>query len=485
MFSSAVTVNTSSGFKSEGVYVTTNGGASWFGSDTCKGQNIQNHGGDPGVAIDKFGVFILNHIGNPSLITGVYSHYSSDMGANWSNAYTLTSQQPEDKGTTTSDNTPASPYYGRVYATWVNYVSPFPVLFSYTSNSGVNWSSPLSVNGTPPQRCSGGYVETGSDGKIYVVWAGVINISPYSEQYVGFASSTNGGNSWNVNQNIYAEGGINGILPSKSNIRVNGLPQIAVDNSGGARNGWLYIITTEKNLAPAGTDPDIILHRSSNAGLNWSAGIRVNQDAPNNGKIQYFPAMNIDSTGAINILFYDDRNTSSDSAEVFIARSQDGGNSWYERAVSEHRFKPKPIVGFASNYQGDHISMTSVGNKLYALWMDDYSGIYQVWCKIMDINTIGIRKIFNEVPDAFTLYQNYPNPFNPSTNIRFSIKDAQFVSLKVFDINGKVISTPVNQKLASGHYEVTFDSNILSSGLYFYRLTAGNYSETKKMVLVR
>ena len=90
----------------------------------------------------------------------------------------------------------------------------------------------------------------------------------------------------------------------------------------GSRNGWLYIVTTDKNITPAGSDPDIILHRSTDSGQTWSDGIRVNQDQLNNGKIQYFPAIDIDNTGAINIIYYDDRNTSSDSAEIFIFHDQ-------------------------------------------------------------------------------------------------------------------------------------------------------------------
>ena len=89
-----------------------------------------------------------------------------------------------------------------------------------------------------------------------------------------------------------------------------------MDNTGGQRDGWIYIVTGQKDLAPAGTDPDIILNRSEDGGMTWSQGIRVNQDALNNGKTQYFPAIHIDHFGAVNILYYDDRNTSNDSAGV-------------------------------------------------------------------------------------------------------------------------------------------------------------------------
>ena len=492
MFASSYTINTTNAFISEGVYVSTNGGFNWFGSDTCKGASIQNHGGDPGISIDKNGVFILTHIGKSSFAVGVYSHYSTDMGATWSAAYTLTSQQPEDKGSSSTDDDPASPFNGRTYASWVNFVSPFPVQFSYTTNSGLNWTSPLAINNPPPQRSSGGYIKTGIGGIVYDAWAGVSNVSPFTENFAGFGYSTNGGVNWSIIQNAYAMNGINGTLSSKGNIRVNGLPRFDVDKSNGIRRGWIYMITAEKNLLPAGSDPDIILHTSSNNGLNWSAGIRVNQDAMNNGKIQYCPAIDVDSTGAVNVLFYDDRNTSSDSAEVFLARSMDGGNTWNEFVVSEHRFKPKPIIGAVSSYQGDFISLVSNGNKIFAYWMDDFSGIYQIWSAIININTIGIKKISSTVADKFILFQNYPNPFNPGTTIKFSIPENGKskmgngnVLLKVYDIQGKEVAELVNEKLKAGTYEVQFSFDQLPTGIYFYRLTAEGFSETKRLTLIK
>ncbi len=487
MFASSYTINTSSAFRSEGVYVSTNGGYNWFGTDTCKGVNLQNHGGDPGVSIDKNGVFIITHIG--SIITGVYSHYSTDMGSTWSNAYTLTNLQPEDKGSSTTDDSPSSPFYGRTYASWVNFVSPFPVLVSYTTNSGVNWTSPSAINPSPPQRCSGGYIKTGSNGNVYISWSGVSSVSPFTENLAGFAVSSNGGVNWTVNQNVYAMNGINGTLLTKGNIRVNGLPRFDIDKSGGPRNGWIYMITAEKNLSPAGSDPDIILHRSTNNGLNWSAGIRVNQDALNNGKIQYCPSINVDSTGAVNVIYYDDRYTTSDSAEVVLSRSKDGGNTWTDIVISDHRFKPKPITGGAASYQGDFISLVSNGNKLYAHWMDDFSGIYQIWSTIIDLNTIGISKISSEIPSGYILEQNYPNPFNPETKIKYSVPKNSVISVKLYDVQGREIRTLSEGYHSAGVYEISFNASefgrILPSGVYFYKLLADDFTASKKMLLTK
>lgn len=484
-FASAVTINTGTGFFSEGVYVSTDGGMTWFGSDTCKGALLANHGGDPGVGITPGGKLILTHIG--SVFAGVYGHTSTDMGATWSNAVTITSQQPEDKGTMTVDDSPESPRYGNAYAAFVNYVSPYPVLCSATTDGGASWSAPRAINPSPPARCSGGSIETGRDGTLYACWSGVSGAPPFTEDFAGFASSPDGGATWSAAQNVFDMNGVNGTLPAKSNIRVNGLPQIEVDNSGGSRAGWLYIVTTERGLAPAGSDPDIILHRSSDGGAHWSAGMRVNQDEAGNGKIQYFPAMAIDSSGGVNIIFYDDRRTSADSAEVMLARSEDGGTTWNEAVVSDHRFKPKPIYGGSSNYQGDHIALACAGNALHAFWMDDRSGIYQVWSSVIDIAPGGVRGDGLSRPTASELGQNYPNPFNPSTQISYSLARGGGVSLSVFDVTGRRVALLVRGWQAAGSYVFAFDGaeHRLAGGVYYYRLEGPGFSLTRPMVFVR
>ncbi len=86
---------------------------------------------------------------------------------------------------------------------------------------------------------------------------------------------------------------------------------------------------------------------------------------------------------------------------------------------------------------------------------------------------------------TFTLNQNYPNPFNPATEIKYSIPSNSFVTLKVFNILGKEITTLVNGNKNAGAYTVNFEANNLPSGIYFYRITAGNYSAIKKMILLK
>lgn len=88
-------------------------------------------------------------------------------------------------------------------------------------------------------------------------------------------------------------------------------------------------------------------------------------------------------------------------------------------------------------------------------------------------------------PSEYYLYQNSPNPFNPSTIIKYQITEAGFVSLKIFDIIGNEVATLVNEQKQSGIHDVEFNASALPSGIYFYKLQAGNFIETKKMVLMK
>jgi len=88
-------------------------------------------------------------------------------------------------------------------------------------------------------------------------------------------------------------------------------------------------------------------------------------------------------------------------------------------------------------------------------------------------------------PTSFNLYQNYPNPFNPSTKISWQSPINSYQTLKVFDVLGNEVATIVNEYRTAGKYEAEFDATKLSSGIYYYQLNAGDFSQTRKMVLIK
>ena len=97
----------------------------------------------------------------------------------------------------------------------------------------------------------------------------------------------------------------------------------------------------------------------------------------------------------------------------------------------------------------------------------------------------GIKENNLTLPDDYSLTQNYPNPFNPSTKIKYNIGATGIVTLKIFDILGREISTLVNEEKPAGRYEVNFNANNLASGVYIYKLQAGGFIQTKKMILLK
>jgi len=481
LFSACNTLNFIPFFVSEGIFVTSNGGQSWYGNDTCTGPPIDFHGGDPGIAIDKNGTFILTRLGRSPFI-GLYSHYSTDNGVTWS-AQKVISTDDLERASVISDGDPFSPFYGRTYAAWVRFAPPFPLSFCYTDNGAQNWSTPAEVN-NPSNRSAGGDLALGPNGEVYVCWAGVTATTPFKEILVGFASSSTGGASWIVTEQAFPVNGITGVLPNKDNIRVNGLPNMDVDLTDGSRKGWTYIVTGQKNLPPAGSDPDVILNRSADGGLTWSAGIRVNQDPLNNGKEQYFPTVHVDRYGAVNVIFYDDRHTTSDSAGVTLARSTDGGDTWTEYDLSDHNFKPTPIGGLGQGYQGDNIDLTSTDSTLWPVWMDNSTGIYQIWtCPVKFSSVQAI-----EDQEAEVTFSLFPNPMKSGSRFRVQSSRSGFVTLKLYSLTGTEVLTVFQGELATGEhiFELRSDDanhgNGLVAGVYLCRLTVNGISRTIKLV---
>ncbi len=119
------------------------------------------------------------------------------------------------------------------------------------------------------------------------------------------------------------------------------------------------------------------------------------------------------------------------------------------------------------------------GKYRYRLKQSDFNGNYEYF----DLN--GIVEI--KAPTEFSLMQNYPNPFNPSTNIKYQIAENCFVTLKIYDMLGKEILTLVSENQKPGEYNITFDMNStkISSGIYFYRLAAGNFADIKRMIYIK
>jgi photosystem II stability/assembly factor-like uncharacterized protein len=112
-------------------------------------------------------------------------------------------------------------------------------------------------------------------------------------------------------------------------------------------------------------------------------------------------------------------------------------------------------------------------------------GLYGALLKTTTGGSTFIIKTSKEIPEKFSLLQNYPNPFNPTTSIKYQVESIRHIKLVVFDIQGKELETLVNEKQSPGTYEVTFDGSKYTSGVYFYKISAEDYSETRRMILIK
>jgi len=108
-----------------------------------------------------------------------------------------------------------------------------------------------------------------------------------------------------------------------------------------------------------------------------------------------------------------------------------------------------------------------------------------VWRRPLSEMVTTVQRFPDEVPAGFSLNQNYPNPFNPTTTISFSLSSTSFVSLKIFDVLGREVSTLFSEELPAGWYSRQWKAAGLPSGVYFYLMQAGSFTETKKLILLR
>jgi hypothetical protein len=192
-----------------------------------------------------------------------------------------------------------------------------------------------------------------------------------------------------------------------------------------------------------------------------------------------FWARSITSYG--NTLFL--KGVSRSENKTYIYTSTDEGNTWNPMSMANlpdvlNQASAWNLLVAGDNYLYYHI-YTGPGNQDNGLYAMAHSAVTSI-----DRN--------ENLPQGFELSQNYPNPFNPTTSIQYTIPvgtlsevEVQNVSLKVYDVLGNEVATLVNGYQSPGIYNVNFDASSLSSGLYFYKLAAGNFSQTNKMILLK
>jgi hypothetical protein len=442
-----------------GYSYSTNGGLTWSVSqllpDPAPEHATQS---DPVLMNDNNGYFYIattsREATNTRGETVVYR--STNNGMNWVKySGAATSSQFEDKEWITCDLVPGSPYFNSLYISWTRIGSG--IRFVKSTNNGLNWTAPVNVGDNGAGQ--GSNIAVGTNSYIYVVWG--------ESGGIKFDKSTNGGTNFGADYQLSSVA---------TNVK-GSFPFICVDYSSRPSRGTVYVVFADNR----GGNDDVWFQKSTNAGLNWLASpVRINDVTTGQ---QYKPAIQCDTNGNLAVIYYDER-TGTGIVNSYFAYSVDGGNTWVNQRLSDTSFS---YISQGSEVRnGEYIGVDIYNNKIIPVWCDDRTGTpnQEIYTANLSI-PVSVQNQNQYVPVEFELSQNYPNPFNPETKIEYYLPVNSNVILKLYDISGKEIRTLVNRYMAAGKHEVMLSSQELSSGVYFYALTAGDFKDTKKMILLK
>lgn len=438
----------------------TDGGLTWAVSQLLPNPNPDHDSqSDPVLACDSAGHFYISSTSRqpvPGFNREMLLYKSTDDGqtfALFSIAVPGSGEAGEDKEWIFCDPVPTNPTYNNLFISWTSFGPSRGIKFRKSSDAGLNWSSTVSVSTS--FSAQGSNICSGVNGEIYIVWR---------QSGIKFDKSTNGGTSFGTDLTISSE---------SSNLN-DSYPFICVDYSQGVRRGYVYVVFADDRN---GTD-DVWLQRSTNGGANWLANpVRVNSTIAGD---QFWPVVRCDVNGDLYVLFYDQQS----GLNSYLARSTDGGLIWTNELLSDMSFFgniPNTDVRF-----GDYIEMDVHNGRVVPVWTDDRAGgdNQEIYSAIVDYS-VGIVQNSTTAPDKYILHQNYPNPFNPSTSIKFDIPKRSFVKVGVYDAIGREVASLVNNDLLPGQYSVDWNASAFPSGVYFYRINAGQYTDIKKMILIK
>jgi hypothetical protein len=462
----------------ESYYYSEDGGYTW-----SEGYLTSTYGvwGDPVIACDTNGDFYFFHLSNPDVgnwIDRIVCQKSTDGGVSWNNGtYAgLNGIKAQDKHWTSIDRN-----NNFIYLTWTQfdlYGSTVPedsshIMFSRSEDAGETWTPAIRINKTggdcldDDHTVEGAVPVVGPNGEVYVAWAGR---KTTGDDAIIFDKSTDGGDTW-LNEDVFVTDFPGGWAYDIPGIyRCNGLPVVKCDTTGGIYNGTIYINWTDQQNGP--DDTDVWLTKSIDGGETWSEKIRVNDDEP--GKQQFFTWFDIDQTnGKLYFIFYDRRNYNDSKTDVYMAVSEDGGETFQNIKISETPFNPSSSVFF-----GDYTNICVYNNKIAPIWARADGSSMSLRTVVFD--QTGIKNDIGGFPDRV-----YPNPSSTEFYYSFKVRDESIVNIFVTDIFGNTITYLINnENIEPGKYILTFDARQyhLKPGVYFFNYHTDGTDEVRKII---
>jgi hypothetical protein len=456
-------------------YTTNDGGLTWQHGTITSSFGVN---GDPVILVDTGGNFYYFHL--VSDLSRIVCQKTSGLQAPWSEeSYTAVYDNYDiDKEWATYD-----PVTNNLYTSWTRFNTwgssnpsdSTDIFLSKSTNGGQTWGAQKLISNIGGNATGGfgsvhgSYPTTGPNGEVYVAW--------WSPAGLMFDKSTDEGETW-LSTDINITGfpvqwivGIPGIQTGVS------FPVIACDRSNGPNQGTIYVNWTDKR---SGTnDANIWIAKSTDGGNTWSLPIRVNDDGP--GKHQFFNFITIDQvTGKVYIIYYDRRNYADSRTDVYLAISENGGETFANYKISD-----TPFVPYSTLFFGHYIGVSAHNDHVFATWMRMDAGELTLWGARIDPETVG-QETRPAIP--VSLSQNAPNPFHESTFFSFKLETSGCVTLTVSDLFGIQVATLIDgERMCAGKHVCSFSPEKfnLPSGIYQYSLVTNNKTLTKKMIYAK
>ncbi len=465
-------------------YYSNDGGLTWTWNSLSSTYKVM---GDPCIISDKYGDFYYLHLSNPQdgyWLDRIVCQKSTNNGETWNNGSFMSCE-----GSKHHDKQWAAVDFSNnyIYTTWTVFDAygssssskKSNILFSKSDDNGETWSESIQINELSgdcidsDNTTEGAVPAIGLNGEIFVAWA--FNNKIY------FDRSLDKGLTW-LDNDIEAAtqpGGWDLTIPGIN--RCNGLPITCCDTSNSNHKGTIYINWTDQRN---GTDnTDVWLAKSTDGGDTWSEPTKVNNDTTQTH--QFLTWMTIDQTnGVLYFVFYDRRAYDDETTDVYMAMSQDGGETFTNFKISESPFLPTSNVFF-----GDYNNITAHNNIVRPIWTRLHYGGGEsglsIWTAIIDTDIIGL-----DVNEVFSVTEEviYPNPATHLSFYSFKLRQKATVSLKLYDSYGRIIKNIIaNKNLGAGKYieQIDLQNENLLPGVYLYVLTYNNTSKVKKLIVTK
>jgi hypothetical protein len=457
-----------SDFRQAGYGYTTDGGQTWTFPGVLEPGVFRS---DPVLDSDANGDIYYNSLTlqGDDFLCDVFR--SSAGGASWDSG---TPAQGGDKQWMTIDKT-GSVGAGHIYAAWNSFFTSCPPGFFTRSIDGSEYEDCITI----PDEPFWGTLAVGPGGALYVVGTDGNEFVVAKSSNAKFAGQS-------VTWDFSAPISLGGTVNSNTGPNPGGLlgqTWIAADptppgpGGGGAK---VYVLSS---VDPPGGDPlDVRFSRSTDGGHTWSASVRVNDDVSTSAW-QWFSTMSVSPSGRIDAIWLDTRdNPGTFLSSLYYSFSTDSGVTWSANERLSNSFNPH--VGWPQqNKMGDYFHMISDDEGFRLAWAGTFNGEQDVYYGRRTQPSVAVGEGLQVAPVAFL--QSDPNPFESRTSIRYGIPHDAFVSLIVYDAQGRKVTTLVERDQPAGTYETRFDARGLASGVYFYRLTADELQKTEKALLLK